>query len=923
MKRILINATQPEELRVAIVDGQQLRNLDIEVGSREQRKSNVYKGRITRIEPSLEAAFIDYGADRHGFLPLKEVARNCFRKDPGGGKVDIKEVLEQGQEVIVQVVKEERGNKGAALTTFISLAGRYLVLMPNNPRAGGVSRRINGEDRSQLREAMSDLTIPKGMGAIARTVGVGREAEELQWDLDYLLQLWNAITSAASSRDAPFLIYQESNIIIRALRDYLRDDIGEVVIDQPEIYEAGREFLEQVIPHSLSKLKLYEDETPLFSRFQVESQIETAFEREVRLPSGGALIIDHTEALTSVDINSARSTRGGGIEETAYNTNLEAADEIARQFRLRDLGGLVVIDFIDMDEKKHQREVEQRLHEAVKEDRARIQFGHISRFGLLEMSRQRLRPSLGEYSANPCPRCSGRGTVRSVESQSLSILRLMEEEAMKNGTGRVVAQLPVAVASFLLNEKRDDIAGVEKRSGAEITMVPNPELVTPHHELRRIRKDQLSESDNAARSYQLEAENPPETEDDTAPRDKQKPAAPKPAVTRPKRETSKGAPGQSRTRAANEGLWSRLSGWIRSLFAAPESVQQRSSHQRRNPQKSGPTRGGNQQRGRQAGGNRNPQSSGQRQDRSSSQQKSGKSGNEGNSGNRNNRRQSQSSSGDNAQNSANNQQQGSNRNRGRRGGRRRRSNNATERTSTQQQQGGGNNRNENRQNGGSESNQNNADSNGGSNNKGNRGGRSRGGNNRGGRNNNSRSKQQNTPTQADDNAASNPTQNQDSNSKQQTSQSQDQGGAQRSPARQADAGRADSGKTSRSGPGASQEASGQQPKPKSGNNAASKPAQSQGDDSKQQASKSQDQSGDQRSQATQPDAGPSNAGKASQSESGSPQGTPERPSKAKSDARNKRTDQTSSKSAPQQVETASAGGQSQQQKQDKAPANSE
>ncbi len=502
MKRILINATQAEELRVAIVDGQKLHDLDIEVGSREQRKANVYKGRVTRVEPSLEAAFIDYGGNRHGFLPLKEVAKEYF----GSSKSDdhIKAALTEGQEIIVQVEKEERGNKGAALTTYASLAGRYLVLMPNNPRAGGVSRRIEGDERNELREALNDVQVPNGMGVIVRTAGVGRCAEELQWDLDYLVQVWRAIGEAAEQRKAPFLIYQESNVIIRALRDYLRDDIGEVLIDQKEIYDTGREFMQQVMPGSLNKLKFYTDETPLFSRFQVESQIESAFEREVTLPSGGAIIIDHTEAMTSVDINSARATKGSGIEETAFNTNLEAAEEVARQLRIRDLGGLIVIDFIDMENNKNQREVENRLKQAAKVDRARVQIGKISRFGLLEMSRQRLKPSLGEYSSHACPRCLGRGSIRSVESMSLSILRLLEEEAMKPTTGRVIVQLPISVASFLLNEKRDDIADVQRRSKTEITLVPNPILETPHYDIKRVRGDQLEESENSLASYRID-----------------------------------------------------------------------------------------------------------------------------------------------------------------------------------------------------------------------------------------------------------------------------------------------------------------------------------------------------------------------------------------------------------------------------------
>jgi len=509
MKRILINATQPEELRVAIVDGQKLHDVDIEVGNREQRKANVYKGRVTRVEPSLEAAFIDYGGNRHGFLPLKEVAKEYFQKADGqknDGKDSIKTALAEGQEIIVQVEKEERGNKGAALTTFISLAGRYLVLMPTNPRAGGVSRRIEGEERNELREALNDVQVPNGMGVIVRTAGVGRCAEELQWDLDYLVQVWRAVGEAATERKAPFLIYQESNVIIRALRDYLRDDIGEVVIDREDIYQTGREFMQQVMPHALNKLKHYTDATPLFSRFQVESQIGSAFEREVTLPSGGSIVIDHTEAMTSVDINSARATKGGGIEETAFNTNLEAADEVARQLRIRDLGGLVVIDFIDMENNKNQREVENRLKQAAKADRARVQIGRISRFGLLEMSRQRLKPSLSEYSSHVCPRCLGRGTIRSVESMALSILRLLEEEAMKPATGRVIVQLPVAVASFLLNEKRSDIADVEKRSGTQVTLVPNNQLETPHYDIKRVRGDELKTDQNDASSYKIDTE---------------------------------------------------------------------------------------------------------------------------------------------------------------------------------------------------------------------------------------------------------------------------------------------------------------------------------------------------------------------------------------------------------------------------------
>jgi ribonuclease E len=497
---MLINATQPEELRVALVDGQKLYDLDIEVPSREQKKSNIYKGKITRVEPSLEAAFVEYGSERHGFLPLKEISRAYFAEDSreGGGRVNIRDALREGQEIVVQVEKEERGNKGAALTTFISLAGRYLVLMPNNPRAGGVSRRIEGDDRSTIRDAMAALNIPEDMGLIVRTAGVGRATEELQWDLDYLLQLWTSIETASKERTAPFLIYQESNVIIRALRDNLRTDVGEILIDDPEIYEKARDFMQLVMPHNLSKLKLYNDTVPLFSRFQIESQIESAFQREVTLPSGGAIVIDHTEAMISIDINSARATKGGDIEETALNTNLEASDEIARQLRIRDLGGLIVIDFIDMQPTKHQREVENRLRDALKMDRARVQIGRISRFGLLEMSRQRLRPSLGESSQIVCPRCKGQGTVRGVESLALSVLRIIEESAMKEKTGRIVARLPVEVATFLLNEKRAILHAVEQRQNLDIVLIPNPHMHTPDYEIHRLRSDELPAEEQAS-----------------------------------------------------------------------------------------------------------------------------------------------------------------------------------------------------------------------------------------------------------------------------------------------------------------------------------------------------------------------------------------------------------------------------------------
>jgi len=492
MKRMLINATQREELRVAIVDGQSLYDLDLEIPSKEQKKANIYKGRITRVEPSLEACFVDYGADRHGFLPLKEISRDYFVQGVDHNRAGIRELLKEGQEILVQVEKEERGNKGAALTTFVSLAGRYLVLMPNNPRAGGVSRRIEGDDRSDLKEILAQLKLPDEMGLIIRTAGMGRDAEELQWDLDYLLQLWKAIDDAAKGRPASFLIYQESKLIIRALRDYLRNDIGEILIDSEELYNDAREFVQQVMPQNLRKLKLYNDTVPLFSRFQIETQIENAYERSVRLPSGGSIVIDQTEALTSIDINSAKATKGGDIEETAFNTNCEAAVEVARQLRIRDAGGLIVIDFIDMDSPRHQREVEDKLRDALRHDRARVQIGKISRFGLLEMSRQRLRPSLGEATQAVCPRCEGHGRIRSVESLSLSVLRLVEEQAMKENTGQVLVQAPHEVANFLLNEKRASIVEIEKRQNVPIIIVADDKLETPHFEIQRIRSADIT-----------------------------------------------------------------------------------------------------------------------------------------------------------------------------------------------------------------------------------------------------------------------------------------------------------------------------------------------------------------------------------------------------------------------------------------------
>jgi ribonuclease E len=600
---MLINATQQEELRVALVDGLRLYDLDIESPGQEQKKANIYKGKITRIEPSLEAAFVDYGAERHGFLPLKEIAREYFPSNYNAhGRPNIKDVLREGQEVIVQIDKEERGNKGAALTTFISLAGSYLVLMPNNPRAGGISRRIEGDDRTELKEALASLELPDGMGLIVRTAGVGKSAEALQWDLGFRLKHWEAIQKAAESRPAPFLIHQESNVIVRAFRDYLRQDIGEILIDNPKVLELARQHIAALgRPDFTSKIKLYTGEIPLFSHYQIESQIESAFQREVRLPSGGSIVIDSTEALTAIDINSARATRGGDIEETAFNTNLEAADEIARQLRLRDLGGLIVIDFIDMTPVRHQRAVENRLREAVRQDRARIQISHISRFGLLEMSRQRLSPSLGESSHHVCPRCSGTGTVRDNESLSLSILRLIEEEALKENTKEVHAIVPVPVASYLLNEKRAAVSAIEARlSGVRCVIVPNDQMQTPHYSVLRVRKGE----ETSTLSYMLpklheEAMALPSEEEyaerklpeqpalaafvmpEAPPAPAQESTVAKPAAAKPAADVSQPA--------AQPGLLSRFFSALKKMFAgeepqpAPAPVEKKEEKQERSP----------------------------------------------------------------------------------------------------------------------------------------------------------------------------------------------------------------------------------------------------------------------------------------------------------------------------------------------------
>jgi len=629
MKKILINANQPEEVRVAMVDGQKLYDLDIENRQRVQTKANVYKAKVTRVEPSLEAAFVDFGADRHGFLPLKEISPEYYRSraPENEGKIRIKDVLKEGTEVIVQVDKEERGTKGAALTTFISLAGRYMVLMPNNPKAGGISRRIEGEDRSELKDSLAQLNLPDGMGVIIRTAGVGRTTEELQWDLDYLLQLWESISQANQESKAPVLIYQESDVIIRAVRDYLRDDIDQVLIDDPAAYNRAAEFVGMVMPQYKNRLKLYEDPLALFNRFQIEGQIETAFQREVRLPSGGSIVLDPTEALVSIDINSARATKGGDIEQTALQTNLEAADEIARQLRLRDMGGLVVIDFIDMSSNRNQRAVENRIREALELDRARIQVGRISRFGLLEMSRQRLRPSLGETSGIVCPRCTGQGTIRDTKSLALAILRLIQEEAAKERTGEVQAIVPVDVSAFLLNEKRSDINEIESRSGVRIVVVASPYLDTPHFEVRRLRDDEVDQSRRL--SFDIELPSPTEpaleaanetpvsapealvrgvTPDAPAPE-----SAPKPErdnTQRQKPQQRRGNQRRSKPEPKPQGLLAKIWGALFGGSAAEEEKEKQSNRSRSNRNNRG--RGRNRSGERSRDDNRNSDGNRQR-----------------------------------------------------------------------------------------------------------------------------------------------------------------------------------------------------------------------------------------------------------------------------------------------------------------------
>lgn len=630
MKRMLINATQPEEVRVALVDGQRLYDLDIETTAHEQKKSNIYKARVIRIEPSLEAAFVDYGVERHGFLPFKEIARSLFKPEqsdkPRSGRLSISDAISEGQEFIVQVEKEERGNKGAALSTFVSLAGRYLVLMPNNPRSGGVSRQIEGSDRAEAKDAMNGLEVPESMGLILRTAGVGKSSEELQWDLDYLNQLWSAISSAATEYPAPFLVYQESDVIIRAIRDYLRKDINEIWIDDPEVYKRCHDFMTQVMPHNLEKLKHYKDNEPLFTRYQIEYQIESAFSREVRLPSGGAIIIDHTEALISIDINSARATKGSDIEETALNTNREAAEEIGRQLRLRDIGGLIVIDFIDMLNTRNQREVENTMRDSLRMDRARVQVGRISRFGLLEMSRQRLRPSLGESSHIPCPRCDGQGTIRDVESLALSVLRIIEEEAMKDMTAKIIARVPVDAATFLLNEKRQPISEIQHRLDVDILVIPDTTMVTPQYLVQRVRLTDAKQDENQQASYLLQSEEKDTLNNDLINSHK-KPSMERPAVKQFTPDTPVPAGNKNKT-----GLLARLLNVFSGLFGASEKNKvpaSKSNNNRRPNNRSRNNRGNNSNRNRQGQG-RNQQR--RNKPNPNNQQKSGNQRNDGDKG---------------------------------------------------------------------------------------------------------------------------------------------------------------------------------------------------------------------------------------------------------------------------------------------------
>ncbi|MDJ0927334.1 MAG: Rne/Rng family ribonuclease [Gammaproteobacteria bacterium] len=648
MKRMLVNATQEEELRVAMVDGQKLYDLDIEIPSRAQKKANIYKGKITRIEPSLDAVFVNYGAERHGFLPLKEISHEYFQQEPESGqRVNIRDVLKEGQDIVVQVDKEERGSKGAALTTFISLAGRFIVLMPNNPRAGGVSRRITGEDRDLVRDALQALDVPESMGVIVRTAGVGRSDEELQWDLQYLLGIWDAIKQAVVSRASPCLIFQDSNAIIRAVRDHLSTDVGEILIDDQTTYDEARDFMSHAMPHNLNKLKRYEDQVPLFTRYQIESQIESAFAHTVELPSGGSIVIDHTEALVSIDINSARATKGDDIEATAFATNLEAADEIARQCRLRDLGGLLVIDFIDMGPQKNQRDVETRLREAVRRDRARVQIGRISRFGLLEMSRQRLRPSLGESAHSVCPRCNGIGHIRSVESLALSILRLVGEEARKERTAKVIAQLPIDVATYLLNEKRDWISNIEERDDVQLVLIASPDLETPNYSIRRVRDDQTVLPENTGASYQLAGDDSEDQVMEMATRERPKAEAPAVKVVVPENPAPAPAPAAPVAPAApaKPGIVRRM--W-QALFGSgePSRPVKAKNRERKRPAQSGQgarkrgRRGGEQsQRATRGRGRQRARNRGEQQGRNRSEQQRNKGESRGKQGDNRERQQ--------------------------------------------------------------------------------------------------------------------------------------------------------------------------------------------------------------------------------------------------------------------------------------------